>query len=80
MADKKIYKDMGRIAKENKEIAFNALELLRRNTQKMEEYHKDFNAIAKPSDGLYMLISGEVEIINRHDNHSFKTLRATKRN
>ena len=64
LIDKKIYKDMGRIAKENKAIAFNALELIRRSTQKMDEYRKDYNSIAKPSDGLYMLISGEVEIIN----------------
>lgn len=62
--DKKIYKDMGRIAKENKSIALNALELIRRNTEKMEEYRKAYGAIAKPSDGMYMLISGKTKIIN----------------
>jgi len=55
---------MARIAKENKGIAYNALELTRRNTEKMEEYRKDYGAIAKPSDGMYMLISGETQIIN----------------
>jgi hypothetical protein len=64
LVDKKIYKDMGKIAKENKDIAFNALELIRRSTMKMDDYRKDYNSIAKPSDGLYMLISGETQIIN----------------
>lgn len=50
---------MNRIATEDKAIAFNALELIRRSTEKMSEYRKDYNNIPKQSDGLYMLIQGE---------------------
>jgi hypothetical protein len=57
-------KDMNRIATEDKAIAFNALELIRRSTEKMSEYRKDYNNIPKQSDGLYMLIHGETQIVN----------------
>jgi hypothetical protein len=68
---------MADVTEENRNIARNALNLIEKNTMKLQAYSRERKSLPQQSnaDGLYFLVDGEVNIVNQYDNTVFQTLK-----
>ena len=64
---------MADVTEENRNIARNALNLIEKNTMKLQAYSRERKSLPQQSnaDGLYFLVDGEVNIVNQYDNTVF---------
>jgi hypothetical protein len=69
--DKYVNNDMKNVADDNRNIVKNVLNLMMRDTDKLEHYQNARKKLPKESDGMYILLEGEVSVVNKFDGHKF---------
>jgi len=74
LADTKINKEVKKVAEEERKMFHNAAKLFELMKDKLDTYQKEKATLPKQSDGLYILLQGNANIVNQHDGAVLKKL------